>query len=148
MSAIHIDGTLEIATGVPATRDKAGYEALVWAAIGGLIEAPAFATTHADVQVPSLSGRTRIMKGAETGVASSVSWEDVANDPGQAALIAAAVGRGEYSLRWTPPGSPTADYSSGIVKDYSPNKPTNGSFAGGTCQFVPNYQTVTETVPA
>jgi hypothetical protein len=149
MTAIHIEGTLEIATGVPATFDKAGYEALTFIEISGLIEAPAFATTHTDINVPSLGGRTKILKGAEIGTASSIVYEDVDSDAGQAAVLAACRARGEYSLRWTPPESGAdVTYASGILKDFAPNKPTNASYAGATCQFVPNYVPVTAAAPA
>lgn len=149
MSAIHIEGTLEIATGVPATFDKAGYEALTFVEISGLIEAPAFSTTHSDIQIPSLSGRTKIRKGAEIGVASSIVYETVDSDAGQAAVVAACAARGEYSLRWTPPATGAdVTYCSGILKDHTPNKPTNASYEGAQCSFVPNYTDVTTTAPA
>lgn len=142
MSDTHIGGTLKIATGAPATFDKAGYEALTWTTINGVVEAPAFASTHADIQIPSLGGRTKLRKGAETGVASSLAWETVASDAGQAAVIAASAARGEYSLCYINPDEDSYDYATGIVKDYSPNKPTNSSYEGGTAQFVPNYTPV------
>lgn len=149
MTAIHIEGTLEIATGVPGTFDKAGCEALTFVEIAGLIEAPAFQTTHADINVPSLDGRTKVLKGAEIGSASSIVYEDVEGDPGQAALVNACRARGEYTLRWTPPESGAeVTYASGILKDFAPNKPTSASFAGGLCQFVPNYDPVTVSAPA
>lgn len=149
MTAIHIEGTLEIATGVPATFDKAGCEALTYVNIAGLIEAPAFQTTHSDINIPALDGRTKIEKGGEVGNPSSIVFSEVASDPGQAAVLAACRARGEYTVRWTPPGAGAdVTYASGILKDYAPNKPTNSSYAGATCQFVPNYTPVTTTAPA
>mgnify|MGYP001627959918 FL=1 len=146
---IHIEGTLEIATGAPATFDKSGYEALTFVEITGLIEAPQFATTHSDIQVPSLGGRTKIMKGAEVGVASSIVYEAVDSDSGQAAVLAACRARGEYSLRWTPPASGAdVTYATGILKDYAETKPTNASYEGAQCNFVPNYVPVTAAAPS
>ena len=147
MSAIPTGGTVAIATGTPATFDKAGYEALTWVVISGPIEAPTSATTHADIAIPSLGGRTKIRKGAETGVASPLSWEEVADDPGQAAVIAACLARGEYSISYTDPDDVNVTYSSGVLKDYAPNAPTNSSYRGGTCQFVPNYNAITVATP-
>lgn len=149
MSGIHIEGTLEIATGVPATFDKAGYEALTFVEVDGMIEAPTFASTHGDISIPLLKGWTKIRKGPETGVSSSIVYSSEAgDDAGQLAVLAACRARGEYSLRWTPPDATSVKYSSGILKDYQPNKPTQSSYEGATCNFVPNYVPIAATPPA
>jgi len=149
MSDIHIASVVQIATGVPATFDKAGYEALTWVTIEGMVEAPSFGSTHADINIPSLAtGRTKIFKGADTGVSSSLAWSYVAADAGQAAILAAAqAATGEYSLSVTDPDDVNVEYCSGIVKDYLPNKPTTTSFAGASVNFVPNYNSVVTTTP-
>lgn len=152
MSGLHINGKLEIATGIPATMDKVGFETLFTASgldIGDLIEAPVFATTHSDISINLLSGRNRIRKGAVAGVASALSYsqETDLTDAGQAAVKAACAARGEYSLRWTPDGSTTTQYCSGILKDYVSNKPTNASSMGASCTFVPNYDAIEVTIP-
>lgn len=149
MSEIHIRSVVQIATGAPATFDKAGYEALTWVTINGMVEAPAFASTHADINVPSLgTGRTKIRKGADTGVSSSLAFSTVDSDAGQAAVLAASkAATGEYSLSITDPDDVNVEYCTGIVKDYAPNKPTTTSFAGASANFVPNYNSVIAATP-
>lgn len=140
---LHIGGELAIATGAPATNNQTGFEALTWVVINGMVEAPAFGSTHTDIQVPALGGRTEIRKGAEVGVASSLAFSEVASDTGQANVKTACETRGEYSLRFTDPDSGDVHYAAGILKDYQPNKPTNSSYQGASCNFVPNYTPVT-----
>ena len=149
MSTVDIGTAVAIATGAPATNDKAGYEDLTWVVINGILEAPTFATTHADIDVPDLvTGFTTGLKGAETGVASSLVWRTIPADAGQAAVIAAAVARASYSLRTIEPGGTVYKYAHGIIKDYEPNKPTVSSFDGGQVMFRPNVVGLTTTAPA
>lgn len=147
MSEIHIESTVAIATGTPATFDKAGYEALTWVFVNGMVEAPSFGTTHADIAIPSLAtGRTAIRKGASTGQNSSLAFSEVSADPGQAAVLAASLAAtGEYSLRLIDADVAVAEYCSGIIKDYLPNKPTTSSYTGASANFVPNYDPLVTT---
>lgn len=148
MSEIHISSVVKIATGVPATFDKAGYEALSWVTIEGMVEAPQFGSTHADINVPSLAGRTKIRKGANTGVSTSLAFSRVDSDAGQAAVLAASLAAtGEYSLSVTDPDDVNVEYCSGIVKDYLPNKPTTTSYVGASANFVPNYDSIEVATP-
>ena len=149
MSTSDIGTAVAIATGAPATNDKAGFEALTWVVINGIIEAPTFATTHSAIDVPDLAtGFTTGLKGAETGVASSLVWRTIAADAGQTAVIAAALARATYSIRTIEPGAAVYKYAQGIIMDYEPNKPTVSSFEGGQVMFRPNAQGVVTTAPA
>lgn len=149
MSTVDIGTSVAIATGAPATNDKAGYEALTWVVVNGIIEAPTFATNHADIEVPDLAtGFTTALKGAESGVDSSIVWRTIASDNGQAAVIAAAATRGTYSIRTIEPGGTVYKYAHGIVKSYEPNKPTVSSFDGGQVMFRPNSVGLVTTAPA
>lgn len=149
MSTVDIGTAVAIATGVPATNDKAGYEAMTWVVVNGIIEAPTFATSHADIEVPDLAtGFTTALKGAETGVDSSIVWRTIAADAGQAAVIAAAAARATYSIRTIEPGATVYKYAHGIVKSFEPNKPTVSSFDGGQAMFRPNIVGLTTTAPS
>ena len=151
MSDIHIGTVVEIVVGAPTTYDKAGYETLFadGDAVGGMVEAPAFATTHSDIQIPSLgTGFTKTRKGAEVGVSSSMMWSTAASDAGQTALIAASRARAEYSLSVLSADGVSISYCTGIIKDYAPNKPTTTSYVGGAVNFVPNVNEVLTTPPA
>ena len=148
MSTSDIGTAVAIATGAPATQDKAGFEALTWVVINGIQEAPTFGTTHADIDVVDLgTGFTTGLKGAETGVADSLMFREVVSDAGQAAVLAAARARGEYSLRTIDPTTTVYTYASGIVKDYVPNKTKTNSFAGASVTFRPNAVPVITTEP-
>lgn len=148
MTDIHIGEVVRIATGIPATFDKAGYEAMTWVVINGMVEAPAFASTHSDIAIPSLAtGRTTMRKGAEAGVASSLVFSTVAADAGQVAVVAASRARGQYSISVLNPAATAISYASGIIKDHAPNKPTTSSYDGSSFNFVPNYTAVDTTPP-
>jgi hypothetical protein len=149
MSTSDIGTAVAIATGAPATQNKAGFEALTWVVINGIQEAPTFGTTHADIDVPDLStGFTTGLKGAETGVADSLMFREIAADAGQVAVLAAARARAEYSLRTISPDGTVYTYCSGLVKDYVPNKPTTTSYAGASVTFRPNAVPVVTTAPS
>lgn len=151
MSDIHIGQIVEIVAGIPTTFDKAGYETLFAGAdaIAGVVEAPAFASSHTDIPIPNLgTGRTVTRKGANIGIASPLLFSTVDSDAGQAAVKAGCAARAEYSLSILNPGGTAITYCSGILKDFTPNKPTTTSYDGATATFVPNYDELPTTPPA
>jgi len=146
MSTNDIGTTLAIATGVPATFDEAGYEAMTWVNIGGLVSVGEIGDDHETISVPDLTlGRIRTLKGAATGTTVPVALREVLGDAGQAAAaLAAKSASGEYSFRVTDPAG-TDDYASGVAMAWKRAGRSTGSYAGFTFSFTTNYPTVTGT---
>lgn len=158
MTDNHIGKSLWIATAAPATNDTAGFEALTWVEISGLLTAPQFGITHSMVDVPDLkSGFTSATKGAAQGVDTSATFRNMDSDTGQAnAKTSAEDQAGVVSLRLVK-GSGTANapatgddvqYAQGIMHSYQPNQAESGGFEGFTVSFRQNGFTVEGTIPA
>ncbi len=84
MSTSDITSKLFIAPGVPATRNKAGYEALTWTQVKGIVSIGATGTTNSPIEVPDLeTGFTLAVKGARAGNVVAVAMREVKADEGQ-----------------------------------------------------------------
>lgn len=146
MSTSDIGTTVAIATGAPATNNKAGFEALTWVVIAGVVEAPAFATADAMIDVPDLqTGFTSQIKGAKTGASGSLAFREVASDAGQAAVETACNTRGNYSLRKIT--GTVYEYCTGTLSNFAPNPETVTSYAGASATFMANDVRVVTTAP-
>lgn len=139
---------LAIATGLPATFDEAGYEALTWAEIGGLVDAGAIGDEDESVEIPNVTtGRTRVVRGAKKGMRTRASFVVVTGDAGQAAVIAAAATTNEFSFRVSDPGQTAAPeyYVSGPVFNLQRNERSTTSYLGMSFEFADNYGIVSGT---
>ena len=147
----HIGKIVSVAAGVPATFDKAGYEALTWVVVANPIVAPSPGWETSLIDVPNLTtGITKGDKGASGGRVSEMSFEEVAADPGQVALIGYAAPSyvAEISVRVVEPtGTNTHTYMSGIASNLMENEATTETFQGFTCSFRQNYNHVRTTAP-
>jgi hypothetical protein len=146
MSTNDIGTTIAIATGLPATFDEAGYEALTWVNVAGLQSVGEVGDEHETISVPDLTlGRIRQIKGAATGTTIPVALREVPSDAGQTAAEAAAkAAGGEYSFRIGEPGG-KEQYVSGVAMSWKRNERSTGSYAGFTFSVTTNYPTVTGT---
>lgn len=146
MSTNDIGTTLAIATGVPATFDEAGYEALTWVNIAGLVSIGEVGDDHETISVPDLTlGRIRTIKGAAVGTTIAIALREVPLDAGQVAAEAAAkAAGGEYSFRVSEPAG-KEQYFSGMTGSWKRTERSTGSYAGFTFQATTNYPTVTGT---
>jgi len=146
MSTNDIGTTLAIATGVPATFDEAGYEAMTWVNIAGLQTVGEVGDEHQTIEVPDLTlGRVRTIKGAAVGTTIAIALREVLLDAGQAAAQAAAKGAGgEFSFRIGEPGG-TEQYVSGVCMSWKRTERSTGSYAGFTFSVTTNYPTITGT---
>lgn len=146
MSTNDIGTTFAIATGVPATFDEAGYEAMTWVNIGGLVSIGEVGDDHETISVPDLTlGRIRTIKGAATGTTIPVALREVLADAGQtAAQTAAKAAGGEYSFRVGEPGT-VEQYFSGVCMSWKRTERSTGSYAGFTFSVTTNYPTVSGT---
>lgn len=158
MSENHIGYTLYIAQALPATNDAAGFEALTWVQVKGLVEGPQFGFTHEQINIPDLqSGFTSAVKGASMGVDTQFQCRTISADPGQLdvkeqaddndGLCSLKLGKGTGTDQALQTGD-YVEYSQGFIHSYQPNKPTTTSFEGFTASFRSNAATVVATEPA
>ncbi len=151
MSTSDIGTTIEIASGVPATIDAAGYAALTYVKAEGLVSVGSIGDSHASINVPDLeTGRTGTKKGAVTGTATPVVFRDIlvagTRDQGQTNFKEAAKSRDEYSFKVTDPDG-AIDYVSGVVMNHNRNERTDSSYAGFSVDITNNYEPVEVAAP-
>lgn len=147
----HIGKTVAVAAGVPATFDKAGYEALTWTVVANPIVAPSPGWETAMIDVPNLTtGITKGDKGASVGRTTEMAFEERLADAGQVALrqYAAPGYVSEVSVRVVDPtGTNTHVYMSGIMSNLMDNEATTETYKGFTVSFRQNYDHVRTTAP-
>ncbi|KGM50665.1 hypothetical protein [Pseudooceanicola atlanticus] len=153
-----IGTSLYIATAAPATNDKAGYEALTWVQVNGLIQGFQFGISHAMIDIPDLlTGFTTAVKGAATGTDSQAQFRQVPSDTGQGTVLAQAndndgivsikMGVGSGTGGALAEGDPVV-YAQGVLHSYLPNQPTTTSFEGFSASFRTNDFAVIDVEPA
>ena len=146
-----IGSIVSVAAGVPATFDDAGYEALTWVVVGGLVSAPTPGVETATIDVPDLTtGFTKREKGASIGRETEMAFRDVPGNAGQANIktYAAPAYGTEVSVRLVlPNGTLTHIYMSGIMYSYMINEGTTESYRGFVVTFSQNYEEVWAAAP-
>jgi len=162
MTDSHIGTRLYISTTLPATNDAAGFEALTWTEVKGLIQGPQFGVNDNVIDVPDLSsGFGSGVKGMGMGQASEMTFRDVSGDAGQAALLAAANtpngivavklgrARGALDADRVPAldAGDVVEYAQGFCYSPMANQPTGDSYEGFSVSFRQNKQNVTATEP-
>lgn len=147
----HIGKIVSVAAGVPATFDKAGYEALTWVVVANPIVAPTPAWETALIDVPNLTtGITKADKGASSGRVSEMAFEEKLTDAGQEDLreYAAPSYVGECSIKVVEPtGTNNHVYMSGLAFSLMENEATVEDYKGFTVSFRQNYNSVRTTAP-
>lgn len=150
MSGIDIGTTLAIATGLPATFTEAGYEAMTWVNIVGLVSIGELGDDNEAITVPDLTaGRIRTLKGAATGTTVAVALRapiagEVITGQTNVRAAAAATTGAEYSFRITD-ASGNSEYVSGVVMSFKRTERTTSSYEGYTFSVTANYPIVTGT---
>lgn len=153
MSRSGIGTIVHIATGVPATFDKAGYEAMTWVKIENIEMVGSFSVTDSIIEVPHLeSGFTKGIKGARAGTTVALPYEGDTTDAGQIALRDAARARsGEYSVRVTLPadggGVSQVEAASGLIYDFLKNDISTSDYDGASATMRTNYVSVPYQLP-
>lgn len=149
MSTSDITTTLWIATGVPATFDKAGYEAMTWTKVGGIVSVGAIGVTDNLIDVPDLeTGFTKGVKGARVGTVIATAMREIKSDAGQAAFKAACAAFTEYSFKiLEPTASDEVEYISGLPHDWTRNERSTTAYAGFTANLRSNYPSVVVAAP-
>ena len=148
----YIGSVVSVAPAVPAAFTKAGYEALTWTVVNGLITAPIPGFETATIDVPDLTtGITKREKGASAGRETEMGFRDVSGDTGQTNVksYAAPTYGTEVSIKVVlPSGTNTHVYMSGIMYSLMENEGTTESYRGFTVAFSQNYAAVQTTAPA
>ena len=152
-----IGKTIYVATAAPATNDAAGFEALTWVKVNGIQSIGDRGIAHAGIDVPDLqTGFTSQVKGAGSGVDTSLVFRTVASDTGQGNLKTAAesddgvlsvkIGEGSGTAQALVTGDPV-EYAAGIVHSYRPREASVTSHKGFSVVFRNNDLWVTATEP-
>jgi hypothetical protein len=140
-----------LAPGVPATPNKAGYEALTYVRVNGVVIGPQPGIETSMIDVPDLAtGFTKGEKGASIGRTTEVTIAEVQGDTGQANLktYAAASYGTEVTFRLIKPdGLNPYVYVSGLLHSYLPNPLDTESFRGFVVQFRQNFVELETTAP-
>lgn len=158
MTNNHICTSLYIATAAPATNNKAGFEALSWGQVNGLIQGFQFSISHAMIEIPDLlTGFTTAVKGAATGTDSQAQFRHVPADTGQATMLTQSndndgivsikMGVGSGANGALAEGDPVI-YAQGVLHSHLPNQPTTTSFEGFSVSFRTNDFAVIDVEPA
>ncbi len=147
-----IGSYVEIIVGVPATFDKAGYEALFAGSeeeIGGVVSVGETGTEDSMIPIPQLkTGFTQSAQGARQGMSVPILFKEILADAGQA-LVFAANGTGvEYSFRIVEPTAvDRVEYISGLVHSTVRNERSTESYPGFTTNVQLNYDPVRVAAP-
>jgi len=126
------------------------------------VSGPQFGFSHATIDIPDLGkGFSDAVKGMGSGTDTSFAFRFIASDPGQAAVIAAAIdddGDASLKLVVTPTGADAGngrevasgddvEYAQGFLHSYLPMQPTDNSYAGANCNFRVRQKPVQATEP-
>ncbi|MGN0933237.1 hypothetical protein [Falsigemmobacter intermedius] len=142
--ATSIKKKLYVSATIPATQNLAGYSALSWTQVKGMVSIGSVGFPHETIPVPDLeTGITKTFKGARAGSGAQLAWRKIAADAGQTALVAANEGETEVAIQIVNPDGTTAEFWTGIIHSLTSNEASTTSYEGSTCTFVPNYAVVT-----
>lgn len=152
MTQSHIGKRVWFSPALPATNDKAGFEALTWTEIGIYQGGARFGFDQADIDVGNLtSGVITKVKGMGTGQASTLSFANAtAFNTERGTLKTLADGINTVgSIRITraiTAGTPVA-YAAGFYKSFLEMEESGTSHEGFTVVFQQNAQHVVDVMP-
>lgn len=155
----NIGKSIFFSTALPATNDKAGFEALTWVELEHPQTLPQFGVTNANIDVPDLkTGFTSGVKGSASGVDSQGSNRivDSALATGQASfktlcdsaggVCAIKIGTGSGAAGALVATDPV-EYAQGYVHSYQENQATDSTHEGFVYNFKQNALTVKDEEP-
>jgi hypothetical protein len=157
MSQPHLLKAIFVSTGLPATNNEAGFEALTWVRVAHPVVGPQFGITHANIDIPNLeTGWTKGAKGAGSGQDSSMTFATVVGDAGQTAIkgLSQAGGPGgNGSIKVVRIASAGADpatgapvvFAQGYFHSYIETAADTTSYEGFTINFKQNDATIEGT---
>lgn len=151
---------LFVAEALPATNDAAGFQALTWVRANGYLGGVQLGVPNEGVTVPTgvETGLNKVLKGAGTGQASTLTFDRIAADAGQLDVIGlattSATGNGSIKIVTvaTAGASVTAgdpvQYAQGVFHSYVENAIEAGNYEGFSVVFQQNAHAVNSTEPA
>lgn len=158
MTTNDIGKTVYIATALPATNNSAGFEALSWTKVNGIQSIGERGIAHAGIDVPDLqTGFTMQVKGAGSGVDTTLTFRTVASDTGQGNVKTSAESdAGECSIKivegsgtdQAPVTGDPVSYAQGIMHSYRPREASTTSHQGFSVVFRNNDLWIEATEPA
>lgn len=157
MTTNDIGTSIWIDAAIPATNNKAGFEALTWVRVNGLVSVGAIGVTHDGVDIPDLgAGVVTQVKGMGSGQDTTIVFRVVDSDTGQADLKAAAESaEGVLSIKVVkasgaggePVTGDPVEYAQGIVHSYLRQERSGTSYEGFSVVFHANLASVLDTEP-
>lgn len=156
----HIGKSFFVSAALPATLDKAGFEALTWIEAKGIQILPQLGVTHNNIDVPDLkTGETKGIKGAASGKDSKASFRHVAGDTGQALIRTTADAGGDLGsmsikivkgsgVNNAPVAGDPVEYAQGYVHSYEEIQGEVTSHEGFSVSFKQNGKTIKDVEPA
>ncbi|WP_312526704.1 hypothetical protein [Paracoccus sp. (in: a-proteobacteria)] len=143
MSQTSIKKRVFISLPLPATQTIAGYTALTYKQIKGVISVGQIGFPHETIPAEDLeSGITKTLKGARQGTGATIPYRKIEADPGQTDVNTANEGEAEVVLQIVDPDGTTADFWTGIIHSLTDNEASTKSIEGQSFVFVPNYAKV------
>lgn len=159
MTGSHIGKTIYVAEALPATNNKAGFEALTWVKANGVQTLPQLGVSHNNIDVPDLqTGFTKGIKGAGSGNDSTITFRMVEDDAGQAdvrglANAGGTLGAGSIKIvkgsgtAQAPATGDPVQYAQGYFHSYIEIQGDDTSHEGFSVNFKQNDFTVDDVNP-
>lgn len=158
MTQNHIGYSVYVSANLPATNNAAGFEALSWTLVNGLVQGPQLGFEHDQIAIPDLtSGIEDSVKGMGRGTDTQMQFRTVASDTGQGTLRTQAEDDdGALSVKLVrgtgtnnaPATGDYVEYAQGYAHSFMPNQPTGTSYEGFTVSFRGTQLPVVATEPA
>ena len=143
----YIGATVAVVAALPATYNAAGYAALTWTGIVGLlVQFGTLGDQSADIPVTTLAGRALHTNGALDGGEVPFTYVFSAADAGQVILRAQSNSNTGVSVRVTDPDG-TVQYISGVVANVADSERADGNFKGQSGVFRVNTAVVRVAAP-
>jgi len=156
MTKTHLGKQVWAATGVPATNDDSGFEALTWVRVNGFVGGFQLGFTASNVDIPDIASSITLgAKGMRSGNDSTASFRNVASDTGQTNVKGYADdATSAHSLKIisaaTGVAAETGDavqYAQGYFHSFLENEIAEGGYEGFAVNFKQNAATVNGTEP-
>jgi hypothetical protein len=134
-----IGSTIFIATGAPATNNKAGFDALTWVEIEDVTSLGSFNVEQNTAEnTPVKTGFTQSVKTSTKGVAAPLAFIGDGTATGQAAVKAACAASTQFSIKVIEATGTNYKAASGIFYSYTDNEISADMELGATCTFLAN----------
>lgn len=131
-------GRRYVVVGRPATEDQAGYGALNWVRLQGVVSMPTYGDLYADITEPTLDdGRVEHGGGQVDGQTIQIPIKYIESDPGQVLLAANADGQTTISFQDVDRDN-VATYFFGRLLGFQRREKTTSSFKGFIATFAIN----------